>query len=170
MIEQNAGAGTSYTDGSVSASGSYVYRVKAVSPTGVSRWSSYVKAETPAAPPPTATPTPTPGPDSTPEPTPEPLTGFTLVDAGDQSVLATLDEGAAVELDDPDNGSYGIRAETASGVSIGSVELELSGQKTESRTENWAPYSLYGDDGSSLYGGPLAAGSYTLRATAYAGA
>ena len=58
VIDSNAGSGLSYTDGSVSAEGSYAYRVKAVSPTGVSQWSSYVKADTPAV------PTPTPEPDS----------------------------------------------------------------------------------------------------------
>ena len=62
MIDGNAGSGTSYTDRSVSAQGSYVYRVKAVSPTGVSQWSAYAKADTPAAPEPTPTPTPTPEP------------------------------------------------------------------------------------------------------------
>ena len=65
VIDGNAGPGTSYTDRSVSAQGSYVYRVKAVSPTGVSQWSAYAKADTPAAPEPTPTPTPTP--EATPE-------------------------------------------------------------------------------------------------------
>ena len=53
VIESNAGPETSYDDGSVSASSRYNYRVKAVSPTGVSQWSGYVKADTPAAPEPT---------------------------------------------------------------------------------------------------------------------
>ena len=52
VIESNAGPETSYTDSSVSASTTYIYRVKSVSPTGVSRWSGYAKADTPAAPPP----------------------------------------------------------------------------------------------------------------------
>ncbi|WP_423916327.1 fibronectin type III domain-containing protein [Candidatus Poriferisodalis sp.] len=50
VIEANAGPETSYTDSSVSASSTYVYRAKAVSPTGVSQWSGYVRADTPAAP------------------------------------------------------------------------------------------------------------------------
>ena len=94
VIDSNAGPGLSYTDASVSAEGSYVYRVKAVSPTGVSQWSSYARANTPAAP--TPTPTPEPTPESTPEPTPEPKpdpedlapTGLTaaLADAGGVSL------------------------------------------------------------------------------------
>ena len=82
VIESNAGPETSYTDGSVSASATYIYRAKAVSPTGVSQWSGYVKAETPAAPPPTstptATPTPTPEPVSTPAPEDLRPTGLTV--------------------------------------------------------------------------------------------
>ncbi|WP_420445741.1 fibronectin type III domain-containing protein [Candidatus Poriferisodalis sp.] len=50
VIEANAGPETSYTDSSVSASSTYVYRVKAVSPAGVSQWSGYVRADTPAPP------------------------------------------------------------------------------------------------------------------------
>ena len=68
VIDGNAGSGTSYTDASVSAESKYGYRVKAVSPTGVSQWSGFVKADTPAVPEPTATPTPT----ATPEPTTTP--------------------------------------------------------------------------------------------------
>ena len=50
VIEPNAGPGTNYTDSSVSASSSYVYRAKSVSPTGVSKWSGYARADTPPAP------------------------------------------------------------------------------------------------------------------------
>ena len=103
------------------------------------------------------------------ESSPGPLTGFTLVDASDQSVLATLTAGSSVEVADPDGGSYGIRADLAVGETVGSVELSLTGAKTVSRTENLAPYSLYGDGGvDALDGGSLPAGSYTLTATAYA--
>ena len=97
-----------------------------------------------------------------------PLSGFTLVDASDQTVLATLADGGTVELADPDGGSYGIRADVDSNVTIGSVSLALSGAKTVSRTESSAPYSLYGDGGANaLSGESLPAGSYTLTATAY---
>ena len=73
VIESNAGAETGYTDGSVSASSTYVYRVKSVSPTGVSQWSGYVKVDTPAAPDPTPPPTTTsaPPPTTTSAPPPE---------------------------------------------------------------------------------------------------
>ena len=97
-----------------------------------------------------------------------PLTGFTLLDASGQTVAATLSDGVTVELDDPASGSYAIRADVETGSDIGSVYLELGGAKSVSRTENVAPYSLYGDGGAdALTGGTLPAGSYDLEATAY---
>ena len=84
VIESNAGPETSYTDSSVSASSTYIYRVKSVSPTGVSQWSGYVKAETPAAPDPT--PTLTPEPESTPD------------DQAPTNLTAALAEGGGVSL------------------------------------------------------------------------
>lgn len=59
--------------------------------------------------------------------------------------------GTSVTLLDPDTGSDGIRADVDGVTSIGSLRLELSGANTANRTENVAPYSLYGD---SNQGGP----------------
>ena len=95
------------------------------------------------------------------------LTGFSLVDASTQDVLAELTDGAAVTLDDPDGGSFGIRADADAAAEIGSVRLELSGAKAVSSMENRAPYSLYGDANGTLHGESLPAGSYTLTVTAY---
>ena len=90
------------------------------------------------------------------------------MDASDQSVLASLTDGAVVELDDPASGDYAIRVDVDSGSAIGSVHLELTGAKSHSQTENVAPYSLYGDNGANaLTGGTLPLGSYDLEATAY---
>ena len=61
VIDSNAGAETSYTDSSVAAASRYGYRVKSVSPTGVSKWSGFVKSRHPGS----ADPTPTPAPDPT---------------------------------------------------------------------------------------------------------
>ena len=44
---------------------------------------------------------------------------------------------------------------------------ELSGAKTVTQTEPYAPYSLYGNGNDGLHGEGLPAGAYTLRATAY---
>ena len=86
VIESNAGPEPSYTDGSVSPSSTYIYRVKAVSPTGVSQWSGFVKADTPAP------PDPTPAPTTTPEPEPEPQTD--PVSISPTNLIAALPEGS----------------------------------------------------------------------------
>ena len=71
-IESNTGsAATGYTDDSVEPEKRYVYRVKAVNQHGVSKWSKFARANTPAAPPQEPDPTPTPTPEPTPTPTPE---------------------------------------------------------------------------------------------------
>ena len=96
VIDSNAGSGASYTDDSVSPEGSYVYRVKAVSPTGVSQWSSYVSVNTPAAPSPTPEPNPEPGPDPDPaDLAPGSLSAKAV--SGDDGVI----EGVALAWDAP---------------------------------------------------------------------
>ena len=100
-------------------------------------------------------------------PAPGPITGFTVVDASDQSVEGALADGGTLALDDPDGGSFGIRADLESGATIGSMRLQLTGAKTHDQTENIAPYSLYGDSGGNLSGESLPVGEYTLTATAY---
>ena len=96
VIESNAGPATSYSDRSVSAESKYNYRVKAVSPTGVSQWSGYVKADTPSAPDPTPTPTPIPTP--TPTPTPAPESTPDPADLRPSGLTATLADGGGVTL------------------------------------------------------------------------
>ena len=94
VIESNAGPETGYSDGSVAAESKYNYRVKSVSPTGVSQWSGYVKADTPAAPEPTPEPTPI----STPTPEPEPEPQSDPADLASGSLTATVVEGSGVTL------------------------------------------------------------------------
>ena len=100
-------------------------------------------------------------------PAPGPITGFTVVDASDQTVEGALADGGTLALDDPDGGSFGIRADLESGATIGSMRLQLTGEKTHDQTENIKPYSLYGDSGGNLSGESLPVGEYTLTATAY---
>ena len=65
-------AATSYTDDTVEPEKRYGYRVVAVNASGESKWSSFARANTPAAPTPTPEPTPAPTPEPTPESTPAP--------------------------------------------------------------------------------------------------
>ena len=96
------------------------------------------------------------------------LTGFTLVDAGTNGDLMALADGVTVRLGELLASSYGIRAEMSAGAAPGSVRLELTGAKTAARTDDAAPWSLYGDGAGRVNGEALPAGSYTLSATAYA--
>ena len=97
------------------------------------------------------------------------LTGFVLSDGASEHAL---EDASTVQV--TSDGSYGIAVESAEDAEIASVVLALSGAKTVSRTENVAPWSLYGDqpgDGTErvLNTAALPAGAYTLTATAYAG-
>ena len=97
------------------------------------------------------------------------LTGFVLVDASSDADLGAVTGGATVSVSS--DGSYGIRAEVEADAEVGSVVLSLAGpgaEDTHTQTESVAPYSLYGDAQGAEHGQALAAGSYTLTATAYA--
>ena len=101
------------------------------------------------------------------------LTSFVLVDASTDADLGAIAGGATVTVSS--GGSYGIRAEVEADATVGSVvmSLETPSGDTHTLTENYAPYSLYGDakggaNGRAEHGRALAAGSYTLTATAYA--
>ena len=94
--------------------------------------------------------------------TEESLTGFTLVNAATETDIGGVDDGDTVTLDDPADGQYGIRVETAPKTGVNSVRLKLSGAKTITRTDNDAPYTLYANGGEGL-----PPGAYTLQATAY---
>ena len=90
------------------------------------------------------------------------LSGFTLVNAASGTDVGGLDDGAAVTLDDPTHGQYGMRVGTVPGTGVNSVRLELSGAKTVTRTDNEAPFTLHAEGGEGL-----PPGAYTLQATAY---
>ena len=91
-----------------------------------------------------------------------PVTGFTLFDNADGGAdVQALTAGAALEALASDR--LNIRAETRAGAEIGSVRLELSGTRSSARTENIAPWALFGDRGGEAF----PAGSYTVAATPY---
>ena len=47
------------------------------------------------------------------------------------------------------------------------MRLELTRPTSKSQTENWKPFSLYGDDSGKIKGKQLTAGDYRIEATAY---
>ena len=96
--------------------------------------------------------------------------GFTLLEDGNQSNSLDLVDGATVVLADYGVNDFAIRADLSGESKVGKVDLELSGADiyAHSQTEQWSPYSLYGDDGpDDLHGRSLAIGDYNLSATVY---
>ena len=95
------------------------------------------------------------------------LTGLVLVDPGSGTETALAD-GAALVLDDPANGSWGLVASVSPDAQVGSVVLALTGANTGiAARDNAAPYSLHGEEDGAVAGAGLPAGFYTLKATAY---
>ena len=96
------------------------------------------------------------------------LDALELVDATADAVLGAVEDGA--ELTVTQGVDYNFQAVPAADAGVESVRLELRGpgpSDVVSRTENAAPYTLLGDAGGDYAGAELAAGSYTLSATAY---
>ena len=92
-----------------------------------------------------------------------PLAGFVLFDnAAGGADVAALSPGAVLEGLASER--LNVRAEVAPGAEVGSVKLALSGRQSASRTENLAPYALFGDRGGQAF----PSGTYTLTATPYA--
>ena len=101
--------------------------------------------------------------------TSNPLTGFEVVDATAHLDAGAVEDGATLTGIDPAK-VYGFRVNVASGAELKSVKLELSGPGPDdrvARTENYKPYSLYGDSDGHEHGAALPTGSYTLTATAH---
>ena len=76
-----------------------------------------------------------------------------------------LEDGLAINISALPTTSLNIRANTTSGV--GSVALELNGALTRTRTENFAPYALYGDFSGNYNAQIFPIGDFSLTATPY---
>ena len=86
--------------------------------------------------------------------------------------ITTLTNGLQVDLSTVGTNNLTIKAETDPSIT-GSVVLDLTGAKIVSRTENIAPYVLFGDSNNGqrdLFGSSFGNGSYTITGTAYEGA
>ncbi|MDX1996047.1 MAG: right-handed parallel beta-helix repeat-containing protein, partial [bacterium] len=112
----------------------------------------------------TPAPTALPTEPATPAPVTGPaLTSFTLVSADTQQDIRTLVHGETINLATLPTQRINIRANTSPGT-VGSVYMTLN---SEARTENVAPYVLWGDDDGAYLPGQLRVGTYTLTGKAY---
>ncbi|MEM7770731.1 MAG: hypothetical protein AAF327_09490 [Cyanobacteria bacterium P01_A01_bin.37] len=126
------------------------------------------------APEPTPDPDPIPTPDPSPTPTPnQPLLTFALVNSETDKIVdgyENLDVNGSIDLNGLDVDQYSVIAQVnpnhPDAKTVKSVKFESS---LGDRTENVAPYALFGDSTGDFAGKMLDTGDYTIKATAYTG-
>ncbi|OLY90613.1 hypothetical protein BUE76_00845 [Cnuella takakiae] len=98
------------------------------------------------------------------------VSSFTLIDAVRDTDAGELKDGAVVNLSAIRGTRISIRANTG-GAAAGSVVMQLSGTQVHNRTENRAPYALFGNRNKehTYRAWRPSPGPYTLTATPYAG-
>ena len=94
---------------------------------------------------------------------------FTLINADTDSDLLVITDGMQIQESLFQGAELNIRANTNPSI-VGSVSLSLSGPISNNRTENGAPYALFGDNGgTNFFGEIFPPGSYTMTATPFSG-
>lgn len=85
---------------------------------------------------------------------------------GNISVLGTITDGTVVNLSDLPVGNVSLQAKI--GVDVDNIVFDMD-NGTYTYTDTGAPYTLYGETGSSIDVWPVTEGSYSLKVTAYKG-
>ncbi|MEJ1222371.1 PKD domain-containing protein [Sediminicola sp. 1XM1-17] len=93
---------------------------------------------------------------------------FSLVDADQDVDLLNLVNNQQINESITSGKTINIRANT-NPAAVGSVRLTLTGPVSNARTENVAPYALFGDSSGNYSGVLFPLGNYTITATAYSG-
>ncbi len=93
------------------------------------------------------------------------ITALILVDADTNADIIALTDGIFLDLDSLPTTNLNVRAEASSDVE--SVLLQISGDLTNTRTENVEPYALFGDSSGNYSGRIFSEGSYSLSAIPY---
>lgn len=97
------------------------------------------------------------------------IASLVLVHTGDNTDFRTLSNGLVLDISEIAGKTWSIRA-NSSPSTVGSVFLSLSGPVSSTRTENTAPYTLFGDSNGIYQGRELSVGRYTVEAIPYTGA
>ncbi len=90
---------------------------------------------------------------------------FELIDADNDVVLRALMDGDVIDVTTLPTTNLNIHALTTGDTE--SVRMVLSGTEDQTRTENVAPYALYGDTSGNYAAHTFALGSYSLQASPY---
>ncbi len=96
------------------------------------------------------------------------VVSLTMVNGDQDTDLFTLTNNQQISSAITQGKGLNIRANTNPAI-VGSVAMSLSGPVNSIRTENVAPYALFGDNSGDYVGNPLPSGNYTISATAYGG-
>ncbi len=92
---------------------------------------------------------------------------FVLIDAKRNEVIGVIEDGDKINFEDLPTRFLTIRAKT-NPEPTGSVEMRLEGPINSVKTENFSPYTLFGDrDGKSFAGRRFREGKYRVTATPY---
>ncbi|MEM1339553.1 MAG: BspA family leucine-rich repeat surface protein [Bacteroidota bacterium] len=95
------------------------------------------------------------------------VNSFTLVDAETNEDVFELQDGQAINISALPTTSLNIRANTAGGVE--SVGFELGGALSQTKTESFSPYALFGDISGNYIAQEFPVGNYSLTATPFSG-
>ncbi len=95
------------------------------------------------------------------------VTSYVLIDADSDIDLFTITDGMEIAIESLPTLNLSIRAEVTE--STESVSMNLTGPLTINKTENFAPYALFGDmnRGTNYGGGDFLAGEYTINSQAF---
>lgn len=94
------------------------------------------------------------------------ITGFLLINADDNTVIGPIEDGDTINLSNLPTENVNVIAETDD--SVNRVKFTLSsGNKSKSRVDNFAPYSVFGDKGGEFNGVTPLERSYSLTAVPY---
>ena len=96
------------------------------------------------------------------------VTHFVLIDANtDLPIIDPLPDGAVIDLGVTGN-DLNIEVITMEcGTTVASVEMSLTGASTQSKTENKAPYALFGDQSGDFFSWTPNLGAHSLTAVPY---
>ncbi len=95
------------------------------------------------------------------------VTQFVLVNTDTDTEIGPIQDGDVIDLATLTTHHLNVVAITTPSV-VGSVRLALSGATSNMRTENVAPYALFGDIGGNFLSGNFNLGNHTLTATPFA--
>ncbi|RZW15952.1 MAG: PKD domain-containing protein, partial [Desulfobulbaceae bacterium] len=96
------------------------------------------------------------------------ISGFTLVNAENNTDLLLLSDNQLVDISEHSGIPLNIRADVL-GEDVKSIAMELSGPVSRTWLEHQAPFALFGDLSGDYYGAAFPEGDYILSATPFAG-